>query len=74
VQHDPENCCLHSILTASARDLPLDRIDLSAGSTISLYADNVSGARSMALVPGTLYVTEVNYEKTWSVSYYPLPF
>jgi len=71
VQHDPENCCLHSILTASARDLSLDRIKLPAGFTIGLHADDVSGARSMALVPGTLYVAEVNHEKTWSV---PLPF
>ena len=42
---------------AFGRDLPLDRIRLPPGFRISLYADNVPGARSMALSPdGTLYV------------------
>jgi len=42
---------------ASARDLPLDKIKLPPGFKISLYADNVPGARSMALSPnGTLFV------------------
>jgi len=44
-------------LAASARDLPLDTIKLPPGFTISLYADDVPGARSMALSPdGTLFV------------------
>ena len=42
---------------ASCRDLPLDTIKLPPGFRISLYADNVPGARSMALSPdGTLFV------------------
>ena len=42
---------------AFARDLPLDRIKLPPGFKISLYADDVPGARSMALSPdGTLFV------------------
>ena len=42
---------------AFARDLPLDRIKLPPGFKISLYADDVPGARSMTLSPGgTLYV------------------
>lgn len=42
---------------AYCRDLPLDTIRLPPGFKISLYADNVPGARSMALSPdGTLFV------------------
>ncbi|MCR4299863.1 MAG: PQQ-dependent sugar dehydrogenase [Gallionella sp.] len=42
---------------AFGRDLPLDKIKLPPGFRISLYADNVPGARSMALSPdGTLFV------------------
>ena len=42
---------------AYCRDLPLDTIKLPPGFRISLYADNVPGARSMALTPnGTLFV------------------
>lgn len=42
---------------AYCRDLPLDTIKLPPGFKISLYADNVPGARSMALSPdGTLFV------------------
>ena len=48
---------LTASLSAGARDLPLDRIKLPPGFTISLYADDVPGARSMALSPdGTLFV------------------
>ncbi|MFZ2300586.1 MAG: PQQ-dependent sugar dehydrogenase [Gallionella sp.] len=48
---------LTASLFACARDLPLDRIKLPPGFKISLYADNVPGARSMALSPnGTLFV------------------
>ncbi len=44
-------------LPAFCRDLPLDTIKLPPGFRISLYADNVPGARSMALSPdGTLFV------------------
>ena len=44
-------------LLAYSRDLPLDKIKLPPGFMISLYADNVPGARSMALSPdGTLFV------------------
>lgn len=48
---------LTASLVASARDLPLGKIKLPPGFTISIYADNVPGARSMALSPdGTLFV------------------
>ena len=48
---------LAASLAASARDLPLDKIKLPPGFKISLYADDVPGARSMALSPdGTLFV------------------
>ncbi len=44
-------------LSAWGRNLPLDSIKLPPGFRISLYADNVPGARSMALAPdGTLFV------------------
>jgi len=58
VQHDSESRCLHPALNRQpGRDLPLDKIKLPPGFTISLYADNVPGARSMALSPdGTLFV------------------
>ena len=49
--------CLVVSLSACARDLPLDKIRLPPGFRIGLYADNVPGARSMALAPdGTLFV------------------
>ncbi|HXE81230.1 MAG TPA: sorbosone dehydrogenase family protein [Vicinamibacterales bacterium] len=42
---------------SSARDLPLDRIRLPKGFSISVYADNVPNARSMVLSPkGILFV------------------
>jgi len=44
-------------LPALCRELPLDTIRLPPGFRISLYADNVPGARSMTLGPdGTLFV------------------
>lgn len=48
---------LIACLPACARELPLETIKLPAGFRISIYADNVPGARSMALAPdGTLFV------------------
>ena len=48
---------LLSTSVAFGRDLPLNEIKLPPGFKISLYADNVPGARSMALSPdGTLFV------------------
>lgn len=51
---------LTSVLTAMsvpAADLPLDKITLPEGFSISVYADDVPGARSMALSDsGTLFV------------------
>ena len=48
---------LSASVAASARGLPLDKIKLPPGFSISLYADDVPGARSMALSPdGTLFV------------------
>ncbi|OGG05144.1 MAG: hypothetical protein A3F83_02935 [Candidatus Glassbacteria bacterium RIFCSPLOWO2_12_FULL_58_11] len=43
--------------TIGAKTLPLEKIKLPPGFRISLFADNVPGARSMALSPGgTLFV------------------
>jgi len=54
------HCALFFILAAPptfSRELPLDTIKLPPGFKISLYADNVPGARSMTLSPdGTLFV------------------
>jgi glucose/arabinose dehydrogenase len=48
---------LAASFSACGRDLPLDTIKLPPGFRISLYADDVPGARSMALSPdGTLFV------------------
>lgn len=48
---------LIACLPACGRDLPLEQIRLPAGFSISVYASDVPGARSMALAPdGTLFV------------------
>ena len=48
---------LTAVLGCAAAELPLADIRLPAGFTIELYADNVPGARSMALgARGTLFV------------------
>ncbi|MFH0934782.1 MAG: sorbosone dehydrogenase family protein, partial [Pseudomonadota bacterium] len=48
---------LIACLSACARELPLETIKLPAGFRIDIYADNVLGARSIALAPdGTLFV------------------
>ena len=55
-------------LSAAARDLPLDKIRLPPGFRISIYADNVPGARSMALGPnGTLFVGTRGEGKVYAV-------
>ncbi len=49
--------CVLSGLTASAADLPLDKIQLPDGFSISVYADNVPGTRTIAVgAKGTLFV------------------
>jgi len=48
---------LTASLAARAQDLPLDKIRLPPGFRISVYAEDVPGARAMALSPeGTLFV------------------
>jgi glucose/arabinose dehydrogenase len=55
-------------LPAVARDLPLDTIRLPPGFRINVYADNVPGARSMALGPnGTLFVGTRGEGKVYAV-------
>ncbi|HLA39721.1 MAG TPA: sorbosone dehydrogenase family protein [Candidatus Glassbacteria bacterium] len=55
-------------LPAVAGELPLDTIRLPSGFRISLYADNVPGARSMALGPnGTLFVGTRGEGKVYAV-------
>jgi glucose/arabinose dehydrogenase len=55
-------------LPAVARDLPLDKIRLPPGFRVSIYADNVPGARSMALGPnGTLFVGTRGEGKVYAV-------
>lgn len=55
-------------LPAVARDLPLDNIRLPPGFKISIYADNVPGARSMTLGPnGTLFVGTRGEGKIYAV-------
>lgn len=50
-------CLLAAGLQAYGRDLPLQDLRLPPGFSITLYADDVPGARSMALAPdGTLFV------------------
>ena len=55
-------------LPAVGRDLPLDTIRLPPGFKISVYADNVPGARSMALGSnGTLFVGTRGEGKVYAV-------
>ena len=58
-------CCFN----AAARDLPLDRIKLPTGFVISIYADDVPGARSMTLgADGTLFVGTFREGKVYAVT------
>lgn len=55
-------------VTASAQDLPLDKIVLPKGFTIRVYANDVDGARSMTLSPnGTLFVGTRGEGKVYAV-------
>ncbi len=57
LQRIATTACALCATTAMAADLPLDQIKLPEGFTISVFADNVPGARSMALGDkGTLFV------------------
>ena len=54
---------------AIAAELPLEKITLPAGFTISVYADDVPGARSMALGDkGTLFVGSQRPGNVYAVS------
>ncbi|MEN8135552.1 MAG: sorbosone dehydrogenase family protein [Thermodesulfobacteriota bacterium] len=58
---------LFSILDCTAQ-LPLDKIELPSGFSISIYADNLPGARSLALSPaGVLYVGTRTEGKVFAV-------
>src|SRR5690606_10528649 len=49
-------------------DLPLDRLNLPEGFSIDVYAENLDGARSMALGDdGTLFVGTRNQEKVYAL-------
>jgi glucose/arabinose dehydrogenase len=55
-------------VTASAQDLPLDKIILPKGFAIRVYANDVGGARSMTLSPnGTLFVGTRGEGKVYAV-------
>jgi glucose/arabinose dehydrogenase len=59
--------CLCSILSCSA-EVRLDKIKLPPGFSVDIYADNLPGARSMALSPaGVLYVGTRNEGKVYAV-------
>ncbi len=52
----------------SSRDLPVEKIKLPSGFTISVYASDVPGARSMALSPaGTLFVGTRDEGKVYAI-------
>jgi glucose/arabinose dehydrogenase len=52
----------------SSRDLPVEKIKLPPGFTISIYASDVPGARSMALSPaGTLFVGTRDEGKVYAI-------
>lgn len=51
------SCCLILVQSASSAALPVNLIKVPPGFSVSVYADNVPGARSMTLSPaGTLFV------------------
>lgn len=53
---------------AATSDLPLERIKLPEGFTISIYADDVENARAMALSPsGTLFVGSREEGKVYAI-------
>ena len=55
-------------LAHGATPVPLDRIKLPPGFSISVYADNVPGARSMALAPdGTVFVGTRADDKVYAI-------
>ncbi len=52
----------------SSRDLPVEKIKLPSGFTISIYTGDVPGARSMALSPaGTLFVGTRDEGKVYAI-------
>src|SRR5690349_13800982 len=54
-------------ITEYSKTLPLDKIKLPAGFTISIYAE-VDNARSMAISPsGTIYVGNRNGDKVYAI-------
>jgi len=67
--------CLSAIVTltaisACAKALPLEKIKLPPGFQISLFADNVPGARSMALGDnGTLFIGTRDEGKVYAIKY-----
>ena len=65
-------CALLALLaftaTVSAQKLPLDKIKLPPGFTISVFADNVPNARAMALGDqGTLFVGSMRAGKVYAI-------
>jgi len=63
----PDNIADTTAMTGYAAALPLDKIKLPAGFTISVYAE-VNNARSMALSPsGILYVGNRDGDKVYAV-------
>ena len=66
------NCALALMLATTsaiaAQNLPLDKIKLPAGFTISVFADNVPNARAMALGDnGTVFVGSMRAGKVYAV-------
>jgi glucose/arabinose dehydrogenase len=59
-------CCFNA---TAAGNLPLDKIKLPPGFAISIYADNVPGARSMTLgADGTVFVSAMREGKVYAVT------
>lgn len=60
---------LFVLMNVYAQDLPLEKIKLPAGFSITVYASGIPNARSMALGPeGTLIVGNRSEDKVWAVS------
>ena len=54
--------------TETTTDLPLDRLNLPDGFSIDVYAENIEGARSMAMgADGTLFVGTRNQGKVYAL-------
>jgi len=68
IRHTIAGLLLSAVIAATASALPLQQVHLPQGFSISIYTNQVPGARSMALAPdGTLFVGTRSEGKVYAV-------